>query len=86
MKKFYLLIALFQVVILTHGQEQKVKIVTQFIPIYYGVSVISKSESFVEEHGLYVDDNFNEVFDFSIISGDSKSMFSEVNSIALSSL
>lgn len=60
-----------------------IKSVTHFIPIYYGVKVVTNTESLVEEKGLYVDENFNDVFDFSIISGESKSMFSNVNTIAL---
>ena len=38
--------------------------VTHFIPIYYGVKVVTDTESLVEEKGLYVDENFNDVFDF----------------------
>jgi putative ABC transport system permease protein len=60
-----------------------IKSATHFIPIYYGIKVTSGQKSFVEEKGLYVDEDFNHVFDFSIISGDPKSMFNDVNSIAL---
>ncbi len=60
-----------------------IKSVTHFIPIYFGIKVMSNGESLVEKNGLYVDEDFNNVFDFSIISGDSKSMFTDVNSIAL---
>ena len=62
-----------------------VKSTTHFIPIYYGIKVISNDESLVEaeDNGLYVDEDFNNVFDFSIIAGDSKSMFTDVNAIAL---
>lgn len=56
---------------------------TQFIPIYYGVKVMSNGQSLVEEEGLYVDQDFNSVFDFPIISGNPMTMFSEVNTIAL---
>ena len=66
-----------------HEAYTSVNNVTHFIPIYYGINVISKGESFEEEKGLYVDENFNDVFDFTIISGNSKSMFSDVNTIAL---
>jgi len=57
--------------------------VTHFIPVYYGMKVKSDDKYFIEKSGMYVDENFNDVFDFKIISGDRKTMFSQVNSIAL---
>lgn len=60
-----------------------VQSVTHFIPVYYGVKVKSDNEYFVEKGGLYVDNSFNKVFDFKTISGSRNTMFSQVNSIAL---
>jgi putative ABC transport system permease protein len=57
--------------------------VTHFIPVYYGIKVKSDNKYFIEKSGIYVDESFNDVFDFKIIAGDGNTMFSLVNSIAL---
>ena len=65
------------------GSVPSLQSVTHFIPVYYGMKVKSNDEYFVENSGVYVDDSFNDVFDFRIIAGDRNTMFSQVNSIAL---
>ncbi len=65
------------------GSVPSLQCVTHFIPVYYGMKVKSNDEYFVENSGVYVDDSFNDVFDFRIIAGDRNTMFSQVNSIAL---
>ncbi|TDI69458.1 MAG: FtsX-like permease family protein [Bacteroidetes bacterium] len=65
------------------GSVSSLQSVTHFIPVYYGMKVKSNNEYFVENSGVYVDDSFNDVFDFRIIAGDRNTMFSQVNSIAL---
>ena len=65
------------------GSVPSLQSVTHFIPVYYGMKVKSNNEYFVENSGVYVDDSFNDVFDFRIIAGDRNTMFSQVNSIAL---
>ncbi|CAN5445949.1 ABC transporter permease [soil metagenome] len=57
--------------------------VTHFIPVNYGIKVKINDKYFDENSGVYVDESFNDVFDFKIIAGDPNTMFTQVNSIAL---
>ncbi len=57
--------------------------VTHFIPVNYGIKVKLNDKYFDENTGIYVDESFNDVFDFKIIAGDPITMFTQVNSIAL---
>ncbi len=61
-----------------------IKCATQFLPIN-GITITSDDKSLVEEEefGLYVDEDFNHVFDFPLIAGEAGSMFADVNTIAI---
>lgn len=65
------------------GSIPSLESVTHFIPIYYGMKVKTDKGYFSENSGIYVDESFNDVFDFGILAGDRNTMFSQINSIAL---